>query len=157
MSFIAEKLRSQEAELTGRVRAMQTKRYNTWKASLYGSKNMANSSIVHGTTSSFSFVRSIKRHNWYTSCDISSKLPLYSFMNAYILYISRKHDEVGVNAWKFSQVGGGTGGGGRNFTGGPQPPDPPWNRLWTHTKLNGLVLHCNCTKAILVVAALTLL
>jgi len=89
MSFIAEKLRSQEAELTGRVRAMQTKRYNynSWKASLYGSKNLANSSMVHGTTSSFSFVRLIKRRNWYTSCDISSKLPLYSFMNADILYI----------------------------------------------------------------------
>ena len=42
-SFIAEKLRSQEAELTGRVRAMQAKRYNSWKACLYGSKNLANS------------------------------------------------------------------------------------------------------------------
>ena len=84
MCFIAEKLRSQEAELTGRVglRAMHTKPYNSWKASLYDSKNLANSSIVHGTTSSFSFVRSIKRRNWYTSCDMSSKLPLYSFMNA---------------------------------------------------------------------------
>ena len=60
MCFIAEKLRSQEAELTARVRAMHTKRYNynSWKASLYGSKNLANSNIVHGT-SSFSFVRSI--------------------------------------------------------------------------------------------------
>ena len=35
MSFIADKLRSHEAELTGRVRAMQAKRYNSWKASLY--------------------------------------------------------------------------------------------------------------------------
>ena len=39
MSFITEMLCSQEAELTGTVRAMQTKRYNTWKASLYGFMN----------------------------------------------------------------------------------------------------------------------
>jgi len=38
MCFITEKLRSQEADLTARVRAMHTKRYNSWKASLYGSK-----------------------------------------------------------------------------------------------------------------------
>jgi len=58
---------------------------------------------------------------------------------------------------KIFASGEGYRGGAEISLGGPQPPDPPWNRLWTHTKLNGLVLHCNCTKAILVVAALTLL
>jgi len=117
MSFIAEKLRSHEAELSGRVKAMQTERYNSWKASLYCSKNVANSSIVHGTTSSFSFVRSIKRRNWYTSCDISSKL----FPNTKFYNFSRKFWQVTALSWTFlgPQKGAEISLGAR-----PLPPPP---------------------------------
>jgi len=144
MCFIAEKLRSQEAELTGRVglRAMHTKPYNSWKASLYDYKNLANSSIVHGTTSSFSFVRQ--------SNDASDTLHVIcpqnyhytvSWMQTSYIYLENMTIEIGVNAWIPTIIAPASSENLKilasdglilnSFLGGIRGrPPAPWNRFW---------------------------